>query len=171
MFLRRSAVPLNEITRFPHAVLEVKLEVQGEDATPQWVTQLINSGMLSEVHKFSKFIHGCAVLLPDEIRAVPYWIDDPSLKSSIVSSGASAVLESSGGANKVYSHLLVHDTSGAVKPKSKIGVKGIVYRRYDQDLDTAPHPSVSPLEDEDASHGTMTCGEFLGNRFRCRAFY
>jgi hypothetical protein len=59
-------VPLNEITRFPHAVLEVKLQVKQGNESPQWVTDLINSGMLMEVHKFSKFIHGCAVLLPDE---------------------------------------------------------------------------------------------------------
>ena len=39
----------------------------GEDQTPPWVTELLNSGMLLEVHKFSKFIHGCAVLLPDEV--------------------------------------------------------------------------------------------------------
>ena len=69
--------------RFPHAVLEVKLQLLGENATPPWVTDLINSGMLMEVHKFSKFIHGCAVLLPDEVLAVPYWIDDTSLAQSI----------------------------------------------------------------------------------------
>jgi hypothetical protein len=28
----------------------------------------IPQGMLMEVHKFSKFIHGCAVLLPEEVR-------------------------------------------------------------------------------------------------------
>lgn len=52
----------HEITRFPHAILEVKLELGGANSEPpQWVTDLQNSGMLYEVHKFSKFIHGCAV--------------------------------------------------------------------------------------------------------------
>ena len=80
--MHRSSHLIN-ISRFPHAVLEVKLQLLGENATPPWVTDLINSGMLMEVHKFSKFIHGCAVLLPDEVLAVPYWIDDISLAQSI----------------------------------------------------------------------------------------
>jgi hypothetical protein len=46
-------------------------------------------------------LKGCAVLLPEDIRAVPYWIDDSSLKSSIISSGASKLLEQAEGANKV----------------------------------------------------------------------
>ncbi|KAI2496948.1 hypothetical protein MHU86_17533 [Fragilaria crotonensis] len=81
----------NEITRFPHAVLEVKLELKGENLTPpKWVTDLQNSGMLYEVHKFSKFIHGCAVLLPEDVRSVPYWVDDASIRDSIIASEGSA---------------------------------------------------------------------------------
>ena len=79
-------VPRTEITKFPHAVLEVKLSLEeGQDA-PLWVTQLIESGLLHEVHKFSKFIHGCSVLLPDQVQAVPYWIDDESIRESIIAS-------------------------------------------------------------------------------------
>jgi hypothetical protein len=37
-------VPRNEITRFPHAVLEVKLQLKDENSKPQWVTDLLNSG-------------------------------------------------------------------------------------------------------------------------------
>ena len=104
-------VPLNEITRFPHAVLEVKLQLEGEDQTPDWVTELINSGMVLEAHKFSKFIHGCAVLLPEEVRAAPYWLDDESLRQSIVNSGAGSILlpQSGFNANAIYSQLLPHD--------------------------------------------------------------
>ena len=79
-------IPRTEITRFPHAILEVKLSLkEGEDA-PLWVSQLIDSGWLTEVHKFSKFIHGSAVLLPDQVQAVPYWIDDESIRSSVLAS-------------------------------------------------------------------------------------
>ena len=39
---------------------------QDEAAKPQWVNDLLNSGIPREVHKFSKFIHGCAVLLSEE---------------------------------------------------------------------------------------------------------
>ena len=62
-------VPDHEITRFPHAVLEVKLEIAEGNDTPDWVTEVLESGMVSEVHKFSKFIHGCAVLM--QVTAFP----------------------------------------------------------------------------------------------------
>lgn len=102
----------NEITRFPHAVLEIKLELKGEDSTvPKWVTDLQNSGLLYEVHKFSKFIHGCSVLLPEDVQYVPYWVDDASLRDSIFASKGERILvpEEVGvgpGANVVYDHLL-----------------------------------------------------------------
>jgi len=113
----------NEIIRFPHAVLEIKLELKGTDAMPpQWVTDLHNSGMLYEVHKFSKFIHGCAVMFPEDVRSVPYWVDDVSLRQSILAAGGGRILvrtdmtdeekkqmKSAGvgpGANEVYNHLL-----------------------------------------------------------------
>lgn len=112
-----------EITRFPHAILEVKLELKGDDlVAPRWVNDLQNSGMLYEVHKYSKFTHGCAVLLPEEVRCVPYWIDDVSIRESIIASGGGRILARSDltdeeksqlrkagvgpGANVVYDHLL-----------------------------------------------------------------
>lgn len=104
----------NEITRFPHAVLEVKLELGGANTEPpQWVTDLQNSGMLYEVHKFSKFIHGCATLLPEYVRSVPYWMDDASIRDSILRSGGGRILVKDNsetgvgpGANEIYNHLL-----------------------------------------------------------------
>jgi len=76
-------IPRSEITRFPHAVLEVKLSLAEGQEAPEWVQELIDSGYLTEVHKFSKFIHGTATLLPDMVQAVPYWVDDESLRPSI----------------------------------------------------------------------------------------
>lgn len=113
----------NQITRFPHAVLEIKLELKGENSSPpKWVTDLQNSGLLYEVHKFSKFIHGCAVMHPEDVRAVPYWVDDASLRQSILASGGGRILVRSDlsekektnikhpgsgpGANQIYDHLL-----------------------------------------------------------------
>ena len=55
-----------------------------------WVTDLVNSGALTEVHKFSKFMHGCAVLFPDVAHEVPYWVDDVSLRQSIQSAADAA---------------------------------------------------------------------------------
>ena len=129
-------VPLNQITRFPHAVLEVKLQLEGEDQTPDWVTELLDSGMLMEVHKFSKFIHGCAILLPDEVRAAPYWIDDTSLKTSIERSGAGDLLEISRGANEHYTHLLPHDDKGVSKAKTAVEEREIIQRQVERRKNT-----------------------------------
>lgn len=102
----------DEIHRFPHAVLEIKLEMKGDSmAPPKWVTDLQNSGMLYECHKYSKFVHGCAVLLPEDVRCVPYWADDVSLRQSIIDSGAERILTPANvgtgpGATSVYNHLL-----------------------------------------------------------------
>ena len=86
-----------EITRFPHAVLEIKLELKdGNLVPPRWVTDLQNSGMLYEVHKFSKYIHGCSVLLPEDVRCVPYWVDDVSVRDSIIASGGGRILIQTG---------------------------------------------------------------------------
>ena len=78
----------NEITHFPHGVLEVKLSLRAGQVVPQWVDELLESGYLTEVHKFSKFIHGTATLFPDRVQAVPYWVDDDSIRQSMVLSAA-----------------------------------------------------------------------------------
>ena len=39
-----------------------------------------------QVHKFSKFIHGTATLLPELVQAVPYWVDDESVRPSMLQS-------------------------------------------------------------------------------------
>ncbi|KAG2429574.1 hypothetical protein HXX76_010809 [Chlamydomonas incerta] len=83
------AVTRTEITRFPHAVLEVKLSLQEGQTSPAWVQELLDSGYLTEVHKFSKFIHGSATLFPGDVRAVPYWVDDESVRASMLASAPS----------------------------------------------------------------------------------
>ena len=156
-------VPKTEITRFPHAVLEVKLQLkvgqasshddsglrrllrhsltvphfvlplstsllgpQDEMSKPQWVLDLIGSGMLQEVHKFSKFIHGCAVLLSEEVQAMPYWIDDPSLVDSIVASG-------SGDVRRRLPHSFIHPSRALVvrvvgwNPRIEIPSRGLLW--------------------------------------------
>ena len=74
-------------SRFPHAVLEIKLALDPGEDPPAWVDDPIRSGCLTEVPKFSKFMHGCAVLFPDIAQEVPYWVDDVSLRQSLQSSG------------------------------------------------------------------------------------
>ena len=55
-----------ELHRFPHCILEVKLSLSEGQTAPEWVTSLIEGRdrLGFEVHKFSKFIQGTAVLYP-----------------------------------------------------------------------------------------------------------
>lgn len=140
-----TAVPNDEITRFPHAVLEVKLQLQDEDSTPEWVQDMLESGKLLEVHKFSKFIHGGAVLMPEDVRAVPYWIDDSTLASSIVQSGASKLLAKSKGANEFYQQLLPHDKDGKSKLPKRPSEGMMKSNSADREEQGQQAPIVPPL--------------------------
>ena len=48
---RDPSIPIHrtEITRFPHAVLELKLALASGETTPEWVQDLVESGMLTEI--------------------------------------------------------------------------------------------------------------------------
>jgi len=70
----------DQICHFPHAVLEVKLQLAGSQQTPDWVQDLLDTGMLVEVNKFGKFVHGLAALLPPtQVRELPYWFHQVDL--------------------------------------------------------------------------------------------
>lgn len=62
----------HEIVRFPYAILEVKTKLLDE-RKPEWIERIIKSKLVEHVHKFSKFMHGTAVLFP-EIIDIPYWL-------------------------------------------------------------------------------------------------
>lgn len=65
-------LPKEDIIRFPYAVLEVK--TQGVDEKkPTWIEEIINSSYVEHVHKYSKFMHGSA-LLYKQIGVIPYWL-------------------------------------------------------------------------------------------------
>ncbi|KAG9298222.1 hypothetical protein G9A89_002710 [Geosiphon pyriformis] len=68
-------LPQSDISRFPYAVLEVKLQTQSGQDPPQWVQELKDSHLVEEVHKFSKFIHGVATLMENHrIQLLPFWL-------------------------------------------------------------------------------------------------
>lgn len=70
-----------DVERFPYAVLEVKLQTQMGQEPPQWVRDLISSHLVEAVPKFSKFIHGCASLLPERVDLIPFWL--PQMETDI----------------------------------------------------------------------------------------
>ncbi|PPQ68637.1 hypothetical protein CVT26_002921 [Gymnopilus dilepis] len=59
---------------FKYGVLEVKLQTQYGQQPPKWITDLVQSHLVEAVPKFSKFIHGCATLLPNRVDLVPFWL-------------------------------------------------------------------------------------------------
>ncbi|VEU38640.1 unnamed protein product [Pseudo-nitzschia multistriata] len=165
----------NEITRFPHAVLEIKLELKGGNLTPpKWVRDLQNSGLIYECHKYSKYCHGTAVLLPEDVRAVPYWVDDVTLRESIIASGGGRILmepgeEAAPGANAIYDHLLPFGDQEKDRSQTAVGrthastaaSKGITGENYTKSniqtgFDTNYSEEDPFLDDDDDDDGA--CG-------------
>ena len=48
----------SDILRFPYAVLETKLQTHLGQEPPAWLTSLIESHLVHEVPRFSKYLHG-----------------------------------------------------------------------------------------------------------------
>ncbi|KAI0461234.1 vacuolar transporter chaperone [Komagataella kurtzmanii] len=69
-----SQLPEKDVCRFPYAVLEVKLQTQLGQEPPAWVKEMVGSHLVEAVPKFSKFIHGCATLLPEKVDLIPFWL-------------------------------------------------------------------------------------------------
>ncbi|KAF9913816.1 vacuolar transporter chaperone [Lobosporangium transversale] len=67
-------LPSEDITRFPYAVLEVKLQTHHGQEPPAWIVELINSHLVESCPRFSKYIHGVATLLEDKIQILPFWL-------------------------------------------------------------------------------------------------
>ncbi|KAG0252814.1 vacuolar transporter chaperone [Mortierella polycephala] len=67
-------LPAEDITRFPYAVLEVKLQTHHGQEPPGWIVELINSHLVESCPRFSKYIHGVATLLEDKIQILPFWL-------------------------------------------------------------------------------------------------
>ncbi|CAO3681357.1 unnamed protein product [Rhizopus stolonifer] len=65
-----------DILRFPYAILETKLQTHLGQESPAWLTALLDSHLVYEVPRFSKYIHGAAMLFKDKVPVEPYWIQD-----------------------------------------------------------------------------------------------
>jgi len=87
-WFRDPSLPIHrtEVTRFPHAVLDLNLSLANDQETPSWVQELVSSGYLDEVNSFSKHLHGMTTLFPDMVQSVPYWVDRESVRASMLNS-------------------------------------------------------------------------------------
>ena len=69
-----SNIRKGEISRFPYAVLEIKVRDGVKKRTPEWVEELMSSHLVKEAPRFSKFVHGVATLFEDHINTFPFWM-------------------------------------------------------------------------------------------------
>lgn len=66
----------SEVSKFPYAVLEIKLREDANRKRPAWVEDLLASHLIHAVPRFSKFVHGVASLFEDHVNALPFWLSD-----------------------------------------------------------------------------------------------
>ncbi|CUS15387.1 unnamed protein product [Tuber aestivum] len=72
-----SALRKGEISRFPYALLEIKvLEFGLHGRSKEWVNDLMNSHLVKEAPRFSKFVHGISVLFDDHVSSFPFWLGE-----------------------------------------------------------------------------------------------
>lgn len=65
-----------EISRFPYALLEIKIKENPNKRIAEWVTELMSSHLVKEAPKFSRFVHGTAQLFEDNVNTFPFWLSD-----------------------------------------------------------------------------------------------
>lgn len=63
----------NEISRFPYAVLEIKVKEDRSKKMPPWITELMASHLVHKIPRFSKFLQGGASLFEDLVDDYPAW--------------------------------------------------------------------------------------------------
>lgn len=66
----------SDIYDFPFAVLEVKLQGDYVENTPEWVKNIINSELIISQPYFSKYIHGAYMFFNQSITKIPHWINN-----------------------------------------------------------------------------------------------
>lgn len=66
----------SEISKFPYAVLEIKLREDGNRKRPHWIEDLMSSHLVHPTPRFSKFVHGVASLFEDYVNNLPFWLSD-----------------------------------------------------------------------------------------------
>jgi SPX domain protein involved in polyphosphate accumulation len=71
-----SNINQSEVSRFPYAVLEIKLKEDNRGKRPSWIQDLTGSHLVHPCPRFSKFVHGTASLFEDYVNRLPFWLSD-----------------------------------------------------------------------------------------------
>ncbi|MCJ1403648.1 Phosphate metabolism transcription protein [Xylographa trunciseda] len=69
-----TGIKKGEISRFPYAILEIKVRNDAKSKAIEWVEELMSSHLVRETPRFSKFIQGIASLFEDYINTFPFWL-------------------------------------------------------------------------------------------------
>lgn len=155
----RVPVKASELTHFPHAVLEVKLQGDVENP-PVWVKDLLEGGWCTEVYKFSKFIHGSAVLLTELVAAAPYWIDDVSIRDSVNASAPKGALTKRGN-TVAFPGAKADDDASSISFGD--GVRKERRANEDEDAEEA-HPLLGQMRPTGNQKGARATTDFLGRQ-------
>ncbi|KIJ66914.1 hypothetical protein HYDPIDRAFT_186511 [Hydnomerulius pinastri MD-312] len=129
---------------FKYGVLEVKLQTQFGQEPPKWVTDLVQSYLVEAVPKFSKFIHGCATLLPSRTDLVPFWL--PQMDTDILKPNTGYLTVERPIASASSKSTPEHQSSGAMTP-SHTYAEPVSEGEEDEEMD------LTPARDEDRRTG------------------
>ncbi|KAF7336824.1 SPX domain-containing protein [Mycena venus] len=147
-------LPPDDKEIFKYGVLEVKLQTQFGQEPPKWVMDLVQSHLVEAVPKFSKFIHGCATLLPNRVDLVPFWL--PQMDTDILKpdTGYLTIIErpshfssTAGSSTKNSSE---HPTSGSGTPNDDDDViSRPTYHEPESEGEEDDDRDMLPAKDED----------------------
>ncbi|KAK6441096.1 Phosphate metabolism transcription protein, partial [Oleoguttula sp. CCFEE 5521] len=70
-----SSIRKGEISKFPFALLEIKIR-SADRKRSAWVKDLMSSHLVKEAPRFSKFVHGVALLFEDYVNTFPFWLSE-----------------------------------------------------------------------------------------------
>ncbi|KAK5108799.1 hypothetical protein LTR62_007773 [Meristemomyces frigidus] len=75
-----SSIRKGEVSRFPYALLEIKVRNTSKKPA-EWIRDLMNSHLVKDAPRFSKFVHGVSVLFEDYVNTFPFWL--PEMETDI----------------------------------------------------------------------------------------
>ncbi|KAK5172577.1 Phosphate metabolism transcription protein [Saxophila tyrrhenica] len=71
-----TSIRKGEVSRFPFALLEIKLRNDGRSRKSEWIQDIMHSHLVKEAPRFSKFVHGVAQLFEDYVNTFPFWLSE-----------------------------------------------------------------------------------------------
>lgn len=71
-----TGIKKGQVSRFPFALLEIKVRDGAKKRTNEWVADLMTSHLVKEAPRFSKFVHGVAQLFEDHVNSFPFWLSE-----------------------------------------------------------------------------------------------